>query len=110
MQLHEAIAVTYALMGQDLTDAALEVACHDLKDYPPKLVLTALERCRKECKRISLADIITRMEEVKALAPICARCGGSLANGKSLTMNKWTCNACREDYLQGKWETSKAPA
>ena len=103
MNLHEAIAITYALMGQSLSDAALEVACNDLKGYPIPLVGAALERCRKECKHIALAEIIARIEETKALTPPCARCGGSLANGRNLTMNQWVCDTCREDYLAGKW-------
>ena len=105
MQLHEAIAATYALMGQDLSDIALKMACHDLKGYPAPLVITALERCRKECKHIALADIIARIEQTKALTPPCGRCGVPLTAGRTLTMNKWVCDPCREDYLAGKWNT-----
>lgn len=61
MKLHEAIAVTYAAMGQEVPDAALKVMVADLKPYPIDGVLHALSRCRKELKRVALADIIERI-------------------------------------------------
>lgn len=61
MKLHEAIAVTYAAMGQELTDAALTVITNDLKVFPLPGVLAALQRCRKELRRIALADILERI-------------------------------------------------
>lgn len=61
MKLHEAIAVTYAAMGHEVSDAALKVMVADLSAYPLEGVLVALSRCRKELKRLSLADIIDRI-------------------------------------------------
>lgn len=111
MQLHEAISVTYALMGQELSDAALKVACHDLRGYPVPRVLAALERCRKECKHIALVDIITRIEETKALALLCWRCTGGLEGGRTMRQNRWICNTCEKAYQDGKWEQIEgAPA
>lgn len=60
-KLHEAIAVTYAAMGQELTDAALAIITKDLSEYPAEDVLTALTRSRKELRRITLADILDRI-------------------------------------------------
>lgn len=61
MKLHEAIAVTYAAMGHEVSDAGLKVMVADLSAYPLDGVLVALSRCRKELKRLSLADIIDRI-------------------------------------------------
>lgn len=61
MKLHEAIAVTYAAMSHEVSDAALKVMVADLSAYPLDGVLVALSRCRKELKRLSLADIIDRI-------------------------------------------------
>lgn len=61
MKLHEAVAATYAAVGQELSDLALTAVCMDLKGYPPEGLGAALQRCRKELKRISLVDIIDRI-------------------------------------------------
>lgn len=61
MKLHEAIAVTYAAVGQDLTDAALQIITTDLRAYPLPAVFAALQRCRRELKRIALVDILDRI-------------------------------------------------
>lgn len=62
MKLHEAVALTYAAVGQELSDAALELICADLAAYPPKGVAEALQRCRREVRgRLSLADILDRI-------------------------------------------------
>lgn len=61
MKLHEAIAVSYMATGQELSDAALKVLCADLAAYPLEGVLSALTRCRKELRKITLADIIERI-------------------------------------------------
>lgn len=61
MKLHEAIAVTYAAMGQELSDAALTVLTRDLQGYPLDGVLKSLSRCRKELRRLTLADVIERI-------------------------------------------------
>ena len=61
MKLHEAIAITYAAVGQELTDSALKVLVLDLSGYPLDGVLKSLSRCRKELRRITLADIIERI-------------------------------------------------
>lgn len=61
MKLHEAIAVTYAAMGQEVSDVALKVMVKDLAPYPLEGVIYALSRCRKELKRISLSDVIERV-------------------------------------------------
>lgn len=61
MKLHEAVAATYAAVGQELSDMALAMICNDLNGYDPKALAVALSRCRKELRRISLADILDRL-------------------------------------------------
>lgn len=61
MKLIEALGVTYAAIGQEITDAGLEIVAGDLKDYALEDVLRSLSRCRKELRRISLKDILDRL-------------------------------------------------
>lgn len=58
----EALGVTAELMGQQVTPAALVMMAEDLAGYPQQQVLEALRRVRRECRRMTLADIIERME------------------------------------------------
>lgn len=60
-KLVEALAVTYAAVGQEMTDAGLEIVANDLSAYPLDDVLHALSRSRKELRRIALADILDRL-------------------------------------------------
>lgn len=34
----------------------------------------------------------------------CGRCGANLANGKTLRLAKWVCQACETAYQNGEWE------
>lgn len=61
MKLHEAVAATYAAVGQELSDLALTAICMDLKGYPGQALGVALGRCRKELRKITLVDIIDRI-------------------------------------------------
>lgn len=61
MKLVEALAVTYAAVGQEISDAAMEIMARDLSAYPLEGVLHALSRCRKELRRVTLADILDRI-------------------------------------------------
>lgn len=61
MTLTEAVKGTYAVIGQSMTDTELAMVVSDLSVYPPAAVLTALTRCRRELKRITLSDIIDRI-------------------------------------------------
>ena len=60
-KLVEALSVTYAAIGQEVSDAALEIVALDLSDYPETDVMESLSRCRRELRRISLADILERL-------------------------------------------------
>ena len=54
LNLHEAIAITYALMGQTLSDAALEVACQvdqPTDEYAASEVLRRLTEPRPAAAR-----------------------------------------------------------
>lgn len=61
MTLAEAVKGTYAAVGQEMTDMQLALTVADLSEYPPENVLMALTRCRRELRRISLADILDRI-------------------------------------------------
>jgi hypothetical protein len=61
MKLHEAIAGTYAVIGQPLTDVQLAILTEDLEGFPLVDVLTALSKCRKELRKLALVDILDRL-------------------------------------------------
>lgn len=58
----EALGVTAEAMGQQLTPAALLLMADDLAPYGLETVLAALTRVRRECRRLSVADVIERIQ------------------------------------------------
>lgn len=64
MGIHDvgkAVIVTCELVGQTLTDAAVEGIVAELSRYPEASVMEALLRCRRELRRLTLADILDRL-------------------------------------------------
>lgn len=61
MDLVEAVTATCAVTGTEFTDFSLSLIVTELRQYPPAAVEEALARCRRECRRITLADILDRM-------------------------------------------------
>ena len=61
MTLIEAVKATYAVIGQDVTDLQLACTVEDLSGYPESSVMHALSRCRKELRKLTLADILDRL-------------------------------------------------
>lgn len=61
MTLTEAVKATYAVIGQETTDIQLAMTVEELSMYPAPNVLAALSRCRKELRKLTLADIIDRL-------------------------------------------------
>ncbi len=61
MDLITAVKATYEVIGQDISDLAIQAVVLELKAYPETAALQALTRCRKELRRITLADILERM-------------------------------------------------
>ena len=61
MTLTEAVKATYAVIGQETTDIQLAMTVEELSCYPAPNVLTALSRCRKELRKLTLADILDRL-------------------------------------------------
>lgn len=60
----EAIAVTCELTSTSLSEPAIRVMVDTLAEYPESQVLGAMLKCCKELKsRLTLADIITRLED-----------------------------------------------
>ncbi|NGZ99116.1 MAG: hypothetical protein CV089_23905 [Nitrospira sp. WS110] len=61
MDLITAVKATYEVIGQDLSDLGIQAIILELKQYPEPAVLDALTRCRKELRKITLADILDRL-------------------------------------------------
>lgn len=64
MGIHEigqAVLVTCELVGQTMTDAAIEGMVAELSRYPEASVMESLLRCRRELRRLTLADILDRL-------------------------------------------------
>lgn len=61
MDLVELLKATHAVIGQEISDLGLEVLASDLEGYPIKDLTTALARCRKELRKLTLADILDRL-------------------------------------------------
>jgi hypothetical protein len=61
MDLLEAVSATYAVVGQEISDLGLRTVVMELTQYPEPDVQRALAQCRKELRRITLADILERL-------------------------------------------------
>ncbi len=61
MDLLESVAATYAVIGQEMNDLALRAIVAELAQYPADGVNVALSRCRKELRKLTLADILERI-------------------------------------------------
>jgi hypothetical protein len=61
MDLLEAVMTTFAVVGQEMPDIGLKAIVMELQGYPLQAVFEALTRCRKELRKITLADIIERI-------------------------------------------------
>jgi hypothetical protein len=73
----KAVLVTWELMNQSLTDAAAEAIVGELIQHDEGDVLLALTICRKELRRITLADVLDRIPGghpgVEEAWAVCAR-------------------------------------
>lgn len=61
-QVIDALAVTAETFGQPMSASALVMLAQDLEQYPEATIFNALRKVRRECRRLTLADIIDRME------------------------------------------------
>lgn len=61
--LIQAIMVTAELTETALSKAAATVMANDLARYPERQVIGALERVRRECSRLRVADVIARLDD-----------------------------------------------
>jgi hypothetical protein len=61
MDLLEAVMTTFAVVGQEMPDIGIKAIVMELQGYPPQAALEALTRCRKELRKITLADILERI-------------------------------------------------
>lgn len=63
-RIAEYIGATAEVVGHELSDTALEIMVRDLQRYEAGSVISALERCARECKyKLTLADIIERLDD-----------------------------------------------
>lgn len=61
MDLITAVKATYEVIGQDISDLAIQAVVMELKAFPEPAAMQALTRCRKELRKITLADILERI-------------------------------------------------
>ena len=61
MDLLESLIATFAVVGQEMTDVGMKTILAELRQYPEPAVHSALTRCRKELRKITLADILDRL-------------------------------------------------
>lgn len=60
--LYQHLLATYAAVDQPMSDIAMRAIAADLECYELSAVAKALARCRKELRRITLTDIIERID------------------------------------------------
>lgn len=58
---YEMLLATFAVVGQEMPDLGIKAMVSDLEGYDDEALAFALQRCRKELKRITLSDIIERV-------------------------------------------------
>lgn len=103
MDLLESLKATYSILGQDITDLGLELLAQDLDSYPVGQVQLALGRCRKELKKITLSEIVSRLPgQHPGAEEAWAICGPSQCN-ESITL-VWT------DEMRQAWGLAHALA
>lgn len=61
MKLRDEVVATWSINGQQLEDAAVALIVKELQAYPLNDVAAALSRCRRELKRMTLADVLDRI-------------------------------------------------
>ena len=59
----QALAVAAEVMSQELSEPALLAMAGDLEAFPEPAVLKAIQRARRECRRLVLADVIERIDD-----------------------------------------------
>lgn len=60
--LYQHLLATFAAVDQPMSDLAIRAIAADLECYELEAVAKSLSRCRKELRRITLADIIEKIE------------------------------------------------
>lgn len=60
--VYQMLLATFAVVDQPMSDLAIKAMAADLECYETHALAMALQRCRRELRRITLADIIERIE------------------------------------------------
>lgn len=76
-QIIRALGVTAEAMGQQFSPAGLLLMAEDLEPYGVEMVLAALSRVRRECRKLTVADVVDRL---------------SMADGRPLADEAWACS------------------
>lgn len=63
LKIVEGLAVTAEIFGQEFSAAALKIMVSDLAKFPEDSVLQALAQVRVECNRLTLAEIVKRVDD-----------------------------------------------
>ena len=61
LDIYQMLLATYAALDQPMSDIAIKTIAADLQQYDEQAIGQALTRCRKELRRVTLADIIDRI-------------------------------------------------
>lgn len=59
--IYQMLLATFAVVGQEMPDLAIKAMAQDLSIYETDSLASALQRCRRELRKITLADIIERV-------------------------------------------------
>ncbi len=66
IDIEDLLGLTAEAMGSRLSPEAILLMAGDLEPYPPEEVIEAIRRCRTECKRLTMADILDRVPSYQA--------------------------------------------
>lgn len=59
--IYQMLLATFAVVGQEMPDIAIKAMAQDLSAYEIDSLAVALQRCRRELRKITLADIVERI-------------------------------------------------
>lgn len=91
-QVIEAIAVTAELCGRTFSQPAAIMFANDLDGFPDNQILSALSRCRKECKGLlTVQDVVSRIDDGR---PGVEEAWSMLPHDEATTA-VWTDEMCR---------------
>jgi hypothetical protein len=95
----DALSVTAEAMGQQISPAGLLLMADDLEQYGAEQVLAALARVRRECRKLTVADVIERIASADGRPGADeAWANAQLAHDESMTV-VWTQEAAEAFWI-----------